>query len=287
MVARSTPAALARRADAAASSRACCASSFLTRASRSARSCSRAASSSSMAACCSRRPISLSSASARSRVDLLRQLLDLLLHGRDAVDGLLVRLVDGAEVAELGVGLAEVVEVEEHVEDAVAVALVHGGEPLAAQRLGGVELDPRALEVAARLLQADVEGVELGARDVVLLGEHLGAAVEALDLAPHAARLRLQVLDGAGRRLSRRGDERRDQQGERAGAAGARSPRAPPRAACPLPVAPRPSIVSGVYRNISPALYAAREGGPCRRTLQSAGRAYTICRPTSRGGAVR
>ena len=75
-------------------------------------------------------------------VHLPREGLDLALHGGDAGHGVLVRLVDGAEVAELRVGLADVAQIEEHVEHAVAVALVHGREARAAQRLRGVELRP-------------------------------------------------------------------------------------------------------------------------------------------------
>lgn len=129
-------------------------------------------------------------------VDLPGERADIVLHGRDARHRLLVRRVDGAEVAQLRVRLSDVTEVEQDVEDAEAVALVHRRQPRAAQFLSRVQFRLGTVQVAARLLQADVEVVEGAACRVVPLGQRGGPAVEAGDLAADAARLRLEVLHG-------------------------------------------------------------------------------------------
>ena len=157
--------------------------------------------------------------------ELARESSDLTGESADVVDGGAVGLVDEAEVVQLRADVGEVTRVQQHVQQREAIALVHRGETLAHDELGGVQFGLRDVQRAPHLREARAHLVQVGARRVVLLDRLLRFQVQAVDLGAHVGGLRAQArkvalaefedLDGVGE-----GGRRHERQGQRAERAG-------------------------------------------------------------------
>ena len=110
-----------------------------------------------------------------------------------------VLFADQAEQVCLGLDVGEVVPLEKHVEQRDGACLVHAAQAAGEYRLLGGELVLRRLELHAGRGQGPADGVELGARLVVLLDRGGEPMVEACDLGLDRGRLSIQLGGARGR----------------------------------------------------------------------------------------
>ena len=122
--------------------------------------------------------------------------VDIVLESRHGIDKLGHRLLgrrvlfaDQAEQVQLGLDVGEVVRLQQRVEERVGARLVHAAQAVGEDRLLGGKLVLRRLELHTGRGQGDVDGIELGARLVVLLDIHGQLAVEANHLGLDRSRL--------------------------------------------------------------------------------------------------
>ena len=148
-------------------------------------------------------------------VELDPPVLDVLLVGGDALDGVDVAVAETLHDVELGHEVVEAVGREQDVDDAYVARLVHvigaGGELL----VGDLELVLGDLEQPLVLLDLRVTVSSWRRGLVVLLHGHVDLAVHGLQLGLHLAQVRLLAGDGGGE--GGRGEGREKAEGCREG----------------------------------------------------------------------
>ena len=131
-------------------------------------------------------------------VELDAPVLDVLLVGGDALDGVDVAVAEPLHDVELGHEVVEAVGRHQDVDDADVARPVHVFGARGELLVGDLEVVLGHLEQPLVLLDLRRDRVELGGGLVVLLHGHVDLVVHGLELGLHRAQLRFLAADGGG-----------------------------------------------------------------------------------------